>query len=68
MKIWTNNKFEGHYPVGTAAVVVAQSADMAAEYLNLFLAERGLPETLPDHFVEMPHQEGQVAILCDGDY
>ena len=24
LKVWTHNKFTGHYPVGTAAVVVAE--------------------------------------------
>ena len=68
MKIWTNKKFTGFYPVGTAAVVVARDAESATEYLNLFLAEAGLGETTPEDFEEMPHKEGEVRILCDGNY
>ena len=68
MKIWTNNKFQGHWPVGTAAVVVATDAANACEYLNLFLAEQGFPETRPEDFEEMPHKEGEVRILNNGDY
>jgi hypothetical protein len=68
MKIWTNNKFEGHYPVGSAAVVVAETATDAADYLNLFLKEMGLPESTPEQFEEMPFVLGQVEILVDGNY
>ena len=68
MKLWTNNKFTGHYPVGTAAVVVARDAASAAEYLNLFLSEQRLPETKPEDFEEMKQAEGEVRILCNGDY
>lgn len=68
MKLWTNKKFTGHWPVGTAAVVVAADATLAADYLNLFLAEQGLPDTKPEDFEEIPHKEGEVRILCDGNY
>jgi len=68
MKLWTNNEFEGYDPVGTAAVVVADTAEEAAEYLNMFLAEKNLPNTTADLMKEMPFVDGQVRILCDGDY
>ena len=68
MKIWINNKFEGHYPVGTAAVVIAKDKSMAKDYLDLFLAKCGLPECEEEQFEEMPHNEGEVRILCDGNY
>ena len=68
IKIWTNNKFEGHWPVGTAAVVIAETANDAATYLNDFLAEQGLPDTKGSDFVEMDFKDGQVSILCNGEY
>ena len=68
MKVWTNNKFEGYWPVGTAAVVIAPSRDDAADYLNLFLAEKGLPMCSPEQFEELPFLDGQVSILADGNY
>ncbi len=68
MKIWTNNEFAGHWPVGTAAVVVAETPEDAAEYLNMFLAERGLGPCEAKQFKEMPFEDGQVAILSDGNY
>lgn len=68
MKLWINTNFEGHYPVGVGAVVVADSADDAADYLSMFLNERGLPNAKADQFREMPFVGGQVEILADGNY
>jgi len=68
MKIWVNNKFKGHYPVGTAAVVIADSPGDAKTYLDLFLAECGLDESEEEEFREMEFRDGQVEILCDGNY
>lgn len=68
MKLWTNNKFTGHYPVGTAAVVVADTAQEAADFLNLFLAEAGIEQCEAEQFEEMPFADGQVRILNDGNY
>jgi hypothetical protein len=68
MKIWTNNDFEGHWPVGTAAVVVAKTAEDAKTYLDMFLSEKSLPESSVDQFKPMPFEDGQVSILCDGNY
>ena len=34
LNIYTCDSFKGHYPVGAAAVVVAGSAEQAAELLN----------------------------------
>lgn len=68
MKIWTNNKFTGYWPIGTAAVVVADSANSAATYLNCFLAEKGLDDCNEDQFEEMVIEDGNVVILNDGEY
>ena len=68
MKLWTNNEFKGHYPVGVGAVVVAETADDAADYLSMFLNKRGLPNAKAEQFKEMPFVDGQVTILSDGDY
>jgi hypothetical protein len=68
VKIWTNNKFTGHYPVGVGAVVVAENAGDAADYLSLFLNEVGLENAKITDMEEMPFVEGQVKILADGNY
>lgn len=68
MKIWTNNKFKGFNPVGSAAVVVAPTAQQAADYLSMFLREIGLDDAKIEDMKEMSFIDGQVSILCDGDY
>ena len=69
MKVWTNTTFSGHYPVGTAAVVVAETAEQAAQLLQTALAERGLrgPVTA-DQFVLLPVDQPRAVVLLDGDY
>ena len=69
MKVWTNDKFTGFYPVGTAAVVVAESAKAAAALLNEKLREIGLPESANwRQFKVLPINKPFVRIICDGDY
>ena len=68
MRVWTHNQFQGHWSVGTAAVVVAPDQESAKDYLDLFLAEAGLPECDASEFKELLCTDGQVVILCDGEY
>lgn len=71
MNIYTNTTFRGHWPVGTAAVVRAETDVEAAELLSEMLKEYGLEQTVmpkdmilfPDHPKAVP-----VRILNDGDY
>ena len=64
--IWTNTKFKGHWPVGTAAIVEADRREEAAILLSRKLAEQGLPQ--PVDVDDMIPFTGGVQILCDGDY
>ena len=64
--IWTNTKFEGHWPVGTAAIVEADRREEAAYLLSRELAEQGLPQSVD--VADMIPFTGGVQILCDGDY
>lgn len=69
MKVWTNKQFSGHWPVGTAAVVVADTAGQAAEALNDELEARGLGRTAtPEQFEQLPTSRQIARVLCDGDY
>lgn len=68
MKIWTNNKFEGHWPVGTAAVVIAETAKDACEYLNIELKKEGLRDANIEDMEELPQVEATIRILNDGAY
>lgn len=69
MTVWTNNGFDGRYPVGTAAVVVAPTRGDACSMLNDELARVGLARTAePEQFVRLKTRKPSVTILCDGDY
>ena len=69
MKVWTNRSFAGHYPVGTAAVVVADTAEQAAEVLNNELTARGLRRgATAAQFERLPTHRPVARVLSDGDY
>lgn len=69
MKVWTNTKFQGHWPVGTAAVVVADTAEQAAELLNNALICRGLGRTaIAADFEKLPTNRPIAVVLNNGDY
>lgn len=68
MKVFTCTKFTGHWPVGVAAVSVAENQEAAAEYLNLALLEIGLAgDAFPTDMVEAEMNPG-ATVLHDGDY
>jgi hypothetical protein len=69
LRIFTIKGFAGHYPVGTAAVVVAKSKVEASVYLESMLGAHGLSQRIDPHdFEELPLMDGQGAVLCDGNY
>ena len=69
MKVWTNTKFQGHYPIGTAAVVVAESEQMASAVLNQKLLSHGLKASAaPEQFERLPTTHTLAVVLCDGNY
>lgn len=70
MKIFICNDFVGHYPVGTAAVVVAKNARRAKEKLLGHLVFIGLPqkEGREISLTEVDPSKSGVYILHDGNY
>ena len=71
MRIFVNNNFKGHWPVGTAAVVVAENVELATDYLLTALWEHGLRPNWSDLYPDMrevPFVKGQVEVLADGNY
>lgn len=74
LKVFTNNTFKGHYPVGTAAVVYATDAIKAAAKLSAILERDGMEQTItPDSMVMFPTPKRAyfrdcVRILQEGDY
>lgn len=69
MKIYTSIEFAGHWPVGTAAVIVANDCIQAAILLQQQLTIRGLMQIIdPARLVEIDIDEPCCFILCDGNY
>lgn len=69
MKVFTNNSFLGHWPTGSAAVVVAESKEEAANALCNTLIGMGLAQPVkPDDMIEVDASQPSVIILHDGEY
>jgi hypothetical protein len=69
VKVWTIKGFEGHWPVGTAAVVVAETAADAARELNRELQAIGLSGNVQPHELRaLDTTSPGAVVLCDGDY
>lgn len=68
MKVFTCTGFEGHYPVGTAAVVVADNEAEARDQLVMCLALNGLPQDRPLEIKELSLAIRTAVILNDGNY
>lgn len=68
MKVYTCTDFEGYWPVGTAAVIVAESEAMAMARLLTMLASIKLPQDTALTLTEMDVDKAQVVILRDGNY
>lgn len=68
MKFYKCN-FQGRYPVGASAVVVASSPENAKDMLETQLASIGLRQDVPiDSLFEVCTTGPSVHILCYGDY
>lgn len=68
MKIYISTDFTGHYPVGTAAIVVAESESMAYALLNAECKAYGLAAGFDGTFEEFEADRPRAFILNDGDY
>ena len=69
MKVYMNNTFSGYYPVGTAAVVVAENKHSAAAMLSKILTRNGLSqEVTPESMMEVDLNKPNAYLLADGEY
>lgn len=69
LKVYTCDSFTGHYPVGTAAVIVAMNERDASAFLNLALMQQGLPSDVQsEQMTEVDISMQQAIILNNGDY
>ena len=69
MKGYTCTTFKGHFPVGTAAVVIAKGRRIARTRLSRALKVQGLPGLSgKDRLEEIRFDSPGVYILADGDF
>lgn len=71
MNVYTIKGFQGHYPVGTAAIVVAESKERALVLLNEELTKEYLPSIKDTDIAQLRLVDlntESVDILCTGDY
>lgn len=61
-------KFNGFYPVGAVALVVAETVDMAVILINKELRDMGLKEVTSKNVKQQDNTTRRVDILLDGDY
>jgi hypothetical protein len=70
MKVFTHKKFTGHYPVGCAAVVVAETTLQAKYLLEAEIIKAGLvPQAINESdFNEIDPSKPSATVLLDGNY
>lgn len=69
MKVFTNTTFTGHWPVGAAAVVIADTRGEAAVWLEEELRKQGLEQSVHSKdMIELKTNKHAVKILTDGNY
>ncbi len=69
MNVYINAKFDSCWPIGSAAVVVANTKREALKLLNIELRKCGLPETnVLNEFVRLKIDKPQAKIIIDDDY
>jgi hypothetical protein len=68
MKVFRNITFREVWPDGTAAIIVAQTANDAAILINDFLEQTGLRgDVKPEHMQEIDATRAAVHIYCQGN-
>ena len=69
MKIYTCNCFDGHWPFGTSAIVVAENVEQAADLLSAEISSMGLPQPIESSMLEEVDTSQPFAlVLNNGEY
>lgn len=74
MKVWTCTNFKGRYPVGTCAIIIAETVEQARDLLQAELDRAGLKQDrymqpIPlDYLDEVELIQSRAEILLDGNY
>lgn len=66
MRLFYSDDFTGHWPVGTAAVVVANDETEAAMLLEQRLSEHGL--SFDGRLIEIDATQPMALVIADGNY
>lgn len=67
-RVFAAQGFPGFYPVGTAAVILAETPERALELLNQQLHAKGLAPAGMHCLQELGIDSEACFVLCDGDY
>lgn len=67
-RVFTCNDFIGHYPVGSAAVIVAHDLPHARLLLKMELEKEGLTLKQSDEVKELDLNDFGAVVLNNGDY
>jgi hypothetical protein len=68
MRVWTCRDHDGHWPVGTASVIVAESEEQAQDLLKAELRAQELNPEEPFTLQELNTATPCVRVLRDGEY
>ena len=69
MKVYYCKSFTGRYPVGTAAIILANNIVEAKKLLEIELTNHGLEQEISySQIMEIDRSRPQALILNDGDY
>jgi hypothetical protein len=68
MKLYACTDFVGKWPVGTAAVILADTDEQARELLRIELKAAGLGNQNDFRLYKIPQTKCMAVILLDGDY
>jgi len=68
VKVFTCTTFNGHYPLGTAAIVVADDQGRARKMLGRELVKAGLSLRKEDEVLELDMEAPHAKVLCDGNH
>lgn len=69
MKVYTCDKFDGHWPTGVASVIIAENSANACGCLIIELKKIGLEQVVtPNMLTEVDLTQERALVLCDGDY
>lgn len=67
-RLWVCTDHDGHYPVGVASIVMANSVEEAKLLMDQALREQGLSPHKAYSLLELNISVPFARVLCNGDY